>query len=108
MNSRFMQSHEHERIDHADRPAISVCACTYQRPRLLASLLTSLVKQSFSGFFEVIVVDNDPTGSAAEIISKVRYEIPVSPSAILSNQKKGFPLLATQQSRSLLAILLRG
>ena len=76
MNSRFMQPPEPQGVDNAERPAVSVCTCTYQRPRLLALLLASLVKQSFSDFFEVIVVDNDPTGSAAEIISKVRYENP--------------------------------
>jgi len=89
MNSRFMQPPEPQGVDNAERPAVSVCTCTYQRPRLLALLLASLVKQSFSDFFEVIVVDNDPTGSAAEIISKVRHENPSFALRYAVEPKKG-------------------
>jgi succinoglycan biosynthesis protein ExoM len=55
---------------------LSICVCTYQRPGLLALLLDSLAKQTFSAPFEVIVVDNDLAGGAAAIIEATRNRYP--------------------------------
>lgn len=67
------------------RPLISVCVCTYKRPDLLRELLNSLVVQSSYGFrYEIVVVDNDKTASAQEVVQAVarchgdlgiRYEV---------------------------------
>jgi succinoglycan biosynthesis protein ExoM len=52
-------------------PHVSVCVCTYQRPKLLAELLDSLAKQTFPlDKFEVIVVDNDQSASARSVIDE--------------------------------------
>ncbi len=53
-------------------PRVSVCVCTYKRPRLLALLLDSLAGQSFPGPFQVIVVDNDAAGSAAQTVEATK------------------------------------
>jgi glycosyltransferase involved in cell wall biosynthesis len=49
---------------------ISVCICTYKRPRLLASLLEKLEEQETQGLFlfSIVVVDNDAARSAAETV----------------------------------------
>jgi succinoglycan biosynthesis protein ExoM len=49
---------------------ISVCVCTYKRPRLLGTLLRTLEGQETGGLFdyEVVVVDNDRSGSARQIV----------------------------------------
>ncbi|MHB1098285.1 MAG: glycosyltransferase family 2 protein [Burkholderiales bacterium] len=66
-------------------PEVSVCVCTYKRPALLLILLESLAKQTFPlANFEVIVVDNDQSASAQQIIMEtiqryptlaIRYEV---------------------------------
>ncbi|MGA7836761.1 MAG: glycosyltransferase family 2 protein [Ignavibacteriaceae bacterium] len=49
---------------------VSVCIATYNRSELLTKLIDSLTKQKINGNidFEIIVVDNDPSGSAKFII----------------------------------------
>ncbi|WP_034291967.1 glycosyltransferase family 2 protein [Herbaspirillum sp. RV1423] len=48
---------------------ISICICTFRRPVLLDRLLTALTEQVCDGLrVEVVVVDNDPAGSAAELL----------------------------------------
>jgi succinoglycan biosynthesis protein ExoM len=50
-----------------ERPAISVCIATCERPAGIASLLRSLSAQdAATPPFEIIVVDNDATGSARD------------------------------------------
>jgi glycosyltransferase involved in cell wall biosynthesis len=52
-------------------PHVSVCVCTYKRPKLLAELLVSLASQTFPlDKFEVIVVDNDESASAKFVIDE--------------------------------------
>lgn len=49
-------------------PLISVCFCTYKRPRLLKLLLHALAEQKTNDMFKcrVIIVDNDPEKSAKD------------------------------------------
>lgn len=75
MSSDFLSSSRPEPPNRG-QPAVSICVCTFQRPHLLAVLLDSLVAQTFSGFFEIIVVDNDPAGSASEVIGRARTQYP--------------------------------
>lgn len=56
---------------------VSVCVCTYKRPPLLLTLLESLAQQSFPRTrFEIVVVDNDPTGSAQATIAQAAQRFP--------------------------------
>jgi succinoglycan biosynthesis protein ExoM len=60
-------------------PDVSVCVASYQRPRGLARLLESLVRQKLpSGLdIELIVVDNDAEGSAAPVLARYRDALPL-------------------------------
>jgi len=62
-----------------DEPLISVCVCTFKRPRLLANLLTELGRKITQGNFSysIIVVDNDSTESARAIVESFRTRLPV-------------------------------
>jgi glycosyltransferase involved in cell wall biosynthesis len=51
---------------------ISVCLCTYKRPDKLSDCLMSLVKQTFSRPFEVIVTDNDCHRSGEKIVHEFK------------------------------------
>jgi succinoglycan biosynthesis protein ExoM len=70
-------------IDHmnkmGDITKISVCVCTYQRPSMLESLLKSLQAQKTGGIFtfDIIVVDNDAEGSAANAVNAARANSPI-------------------------------
>ena len=50
---------------------ISVCVCTYRRPKLLAHLLRTLRDQRTDGLFtySVVVVDNDVEHSARQVVN---------------------------------------
>lgn len=49
---------------------ISVCICTYLRPEMLSELIEGLLKQkTYDQFlFSLIIVDNDPAGSAKDVV----------------------------------------
>ncbi len=57
---------------------ISICVCTYHRPRLLANLLSSLANQRTDNKFEieVVVVDNDYAASARNMVNKAANQFP--------------------------------
>jgi succinoglycan biosynthesis protein ExoM len=57
-----------------DRPAISVCVCTFRRPELLDRLLAALAAQADAPPFEIIVVDNDAKRSAAAVLAAAASE----------------------------------
>ncbi|GAB2859349.1 glycosyltransferase family 2 protein [Nocardioides pacificus] len=58
-------------------PDISVCICTYRRPALLSSLLARLASHDFGTVTaEIIVVDNDPDGSALPVVEGHRSSMP--------------------------------
>lgn len=60
---------------HWTGPSVSICVITYKRPEGLRRLLTGINGQEFSGTppgrVEVVVVDNDPEGSAAAICGEL-------------------------------------
>jgi succinoglycan biosynthesis protein ExoM len=49
---------------------VTICICTYRRPRLLRRLLESLAHQRVSGLFtySVVVADNDAAESARDVV----------------------------------------
>lgn len=51
-----------------DRPRLSVCIATYRRAALLDALLGDLAAQTHAPQ-QVVVVDNDPLGSAADVVA---------------------------------------
>jgi len=60
-----------------DRDHISVCVCTYRRRELLERLLRALRLQETEGQFvySIVVVDNDATATAREMVERVRCEL---------------------------------
>lgn len=56
---------------------ISVCIATYKRERLLEKLLKSLLAQEVDQdvILQIIVVDNDAMGSAANIVNRINSEL---------------------------------
>lgn len=54
---------------NTDKPWVSFCMSTFNRPVFLKNQLDALSRQSFTNF-EVIVSDNDPYRSAEEIVKK--------------------------------------
>ena len=56
---------------------ISVCVCTYRRNAMLAKLLRNLALQETRGrfTFSVVIVDNDPTGSARTDVERLRLDL---------------------------------
>ena len=58
---------------------ITVCICTYKRPRLLKRLLETLVQQDTQGQFtySVVVADNDSLESARETVAAATDVSPV-------------------------------
>lgn len=56
---------------------ISVCVCTYRRNQMLERLLRKLATQETSHLFEysVVVVDNDPSGPAGELVMRLKEEL---------------------------------
>lgn len=59
-------------LDH-----LSVCVCTYRRNDLLELLLRKLLLQETGGLFDfsIVVVDNDATGGARDLVTKIQKEI---------------------------------
>jgi len=65
-----------------DKAHISICICTYKRPRQLDELLTALERQGTEGLFDfsIVVVDNDSAGTALVTIESHarRSAVPIS------------------------------
>lgn len=57
---------------------VSICICTYRRPKQLASLLKCLSEHKNDNLYpmEVIVIDNDKYKSAAPVVKEVRKILP--------------------------------
>jgi succinoglycan biosynthesis protein ExoM len=64
------------------RPLISVCVCTYRRPRQLEQLLQCLNQQATKGLFNfsIVVIDNDARESARSVVElwAGRLSIPIA------------------------------
>src|SRR5713226_3939674 len=62
-------------------PLISVCICTYHRPRQLKQLLQCLDQQATKGLFNfsIVVVDNDAGQSARSVVElwAERLSVPI-------------------------------
>ncbi len=60
--------------------SVWVSVCTYKRPRQLEQLLASLERQRWPDAAQLLVVDNDPAGSAAAVVGewRPRLGVPVS------------------------------
>ncbi len=67
-------NHGMDGLRRAGLPRISVCVCTYRRPRMLARLLDALALQQTHGRFEhdVVVADNDPDQSGHAVVESFR------------------------------------
>ncbi len=69
--------------DYNEIPEIkfSVCIATYKRPSNLKDLIFSIEKQSMpdGGKIEIIIVDNDPEGSAKDIVNDIKesFKVPI-------------------------------
>jgi len=72
---------------------VSICIATYKRPRALERLLRSLHELTFDGeppLVDVVVVDNDPVGSARPACDAVRREHACRwPIAYLTEERRG-------------------
>jgi succinoglycan biosynthesis protein ExoM len=66
---------ENERPDKATTPRVAVCAITYRRPeglrRLLCALDDLVFEVSEAPDVEILVIDNDPAGSALGVCEEV-------------------------------------
>lgn len=58
-------------------PAVTVLLPTYRRPQSLTRLLASLANQELDLRWELLVVDNDPTGSALPVLQRAALPVPV-------------------------------
>lgn len=58
------------------KPHITVCVCTFRRAHLLENLLLELDRQVDGGLFSysVVIVDNDPEGSAKPVVTSPAAE----------------------------------
>jgi succinoglycan biosynthesis protein ExoM len=57
---------------------ISICICTFRRPALLDQLLMALTEQACDGLrVEIVVVDNDPAGSAGDVLRNWQSRMPM-------------------------------
>lgn len=61
-----------------DRPRLAVAIATYRRPDGLEDLLLSLAASEDAPPFDVVVVDNDPEGSAAVVLDALAPSLPFS------------------------------
>jgi glycosyltransferase involved in cell wall biosynthesis len=74
-------------------PDVTVLIPTYQRPASLRRALDGVAGQQFSGSWDVLVVDNDPTGGAAETVRAralpvpLRYVVEAEPGAACARNR---------------------
>ena len=61
----------------ASAPVVSVLVPTYRRPHHLPLTLSALARQDLAESWELVVVDNDPTGSARVQVEQARATFPV-------------------------------
>lgn len=65
--------------DFTDSTTVTLCALTYHRPNGVSKMLEGLGKLTFSGvppLLRIVIVDNDPAGSARQAVSETSLTIP--------------------------------
>lgn len=88
---------------------VAVVVITYKRPEGLTKLLSRLQQQNLSGTpvadLQIIVVDNDPTGSAAQIVTAAaeRNPVPAIRMTYLIEPRPGIPFARNRGMRHALA-----
>jgi hypothetical protein len=55
-------------------PHVSIVIPTFRRPQQAVEAALSALAQDYSGAFEVVLVDNDPGGSALDVLGEIRAE----------------------------------
>lgn len=76
---------------------ISICICTFRRPALLGELLAAIGRQDRDGFrTELVVVDNDPAGSAAAVLLHWQKHLPIP----LQSHHEPTPNIARARNRA--------
>ncbi|MDX1540202.1 MAG: glycosyltransferase [Geminicoccaceae bacterium] len=60
---------------------VAICVCTYRRPQGLGRLLLGLAALRFPTVapppeISIVLADNDPAGSGAEVVATMRHEVP--------------------------------
>lgn len=68
----------------------SVIVCTYNRSRLLAATIESLISQEFNGKWELIVVDNNSTDDTKLVVESFIYKMTNIRYVFESNQGHSF------------------
>lgn len=64
-------------MSESNNLCVSICICTYKRPQMLDALLRSLVGQQFPlQQMQIVVVDNDEGGSAAQSVKDFEEAYP--------------------------------
>ena len=92
----------------ADKPTLVVAVVSYQRPSELAALLPELIRQVDACKYptSVLVVDNDPAGSAATVVrevseNRVRYAVEPTPGIAAARNR----VLAEVENEDLLVFI---
>lgn len=80
MNQLELRSDSVSRASIAQAPLVSVAIATYRRPALLRDALLGLREQHTrpGDTYEVMVIDNDPDGSAKPILDELQHDWPSS------------------------------
>ena len=68
------------KVSGTELPHISVCVCTYKRPKLLERLLRELERQETDGLFSfsISVVDNDGAQSSRDVVAAFKASSGIS------------------------------
>lgn len=68
--------------------SVDICIATYKRPQMLIKLLDSISKLNLYGInMRIIVVDNDPMGSAHASIDSFRSRIPLDIKYVIESER---------------------
>lgn len=87
---------------------VAVCICTADRPTLLARVLQALEKADLgelpAGSVELMVIDNRPGGSTAQVVEAAKGRLPFAVSLVEEHQ----PGISAARNRAVSEVLARG